>query len=98
MKNEAIVWCIQNCDAYVMGEYAQEELNNITSRIAELETQVASLTAANESMQEDAVQNTYAFNLMLEANRSQTTEIEELKLKNKRLGEALKALHAMSAA
>jgi hypothetical protein len=53
-----------------------DELRN---RIAELEAQVASLTAANEAMQEDAVQNTYAFNLMLEANRSQAAEIAALK-------------------
>jgi hypothetical protein len=55
---------------------ATAPLNN---RIAELEAQVTSLTAANAAMQEDAVQNTYAFNLMLEANRSQAAEIVVLK-------------------
>jgi hypothetical protein len=42
-------------------------------------TRIAELTAANEAMQEDAVQNTYAFNLMRETNRSQAAEIEKLK-------------------
>ena len=40
---------------------------------------IARLTAANGSMQEDAVQNTYAFNLMLTANKAQSEEIRTLK-------------------
>ena len=47
--------------------------------IAEQAATIARLTAANEAMQEDAVQNTYAFNLMLTANKEQAEEIRALK-------------------
>ena len=48
---------------------------------------IARLTAANESMQEDSVQNTCAFNLMLTANKAQAEEIRTLKglLENSRI-------------
>ena len=55
MKNESIVWCIQNCAAYVMSEDAQVELTNITARIAELESENARLTAAHEMQGESLV-------------------------------------------
>ena len=55
------------------GQYKQ------AARIATLEAENARLTAANESMQEDAVQNTYAFELMLKANKEQDEEIRTLK-------------------
>jgi hypothetical protein len=54
---------------------APETLQKLSHALA----QIASLYSANKSMQEDAVQNTYAFNLMLEANRSQAAEIAALK-------------------
>ena len=40
---------------------------------------IARLTAANESMQEDAVQNTYALSLFKELNDKQAEEIRTLK-------------------
>jgi len=40
---------------------------------------IARLTAAAETMQEDAVQNTYAFNLMLTANKAQAEDIRAMK-------------------
>ena len=54
------------------GEYKQAAL------VAEQAATITRLTAANESMQEDAVQNTYAFNLMLTANKEQASEIAQL--------------------
>ena len=51
MQNESIIWCIQNCAAYVMSEDAQVELNNITARIAELETHVENANIAAKSLQ-----------------------------------------------
>jgi hypothetical protein len=55
------------------------ETDQLRARITELEAENARLTAANELMQEDAVQNTYAFNLMLTANKDQAAEIEQIK-------------------
>ena len=83
MKNESIVWCIQNCAAYVMSEDAQVELTNITARIDEL-------TAANESMQEDAVQNTYALSLFKELNEKQAEEIRTQAAEIERLTEKVR--------
>ena len=59
-----------------------ERTKNLT-----LQIELARLTAANESMQEDAVQNTCAFNLMLTANKAQAEEIRTLKglLENSRI-------------
>ena len=52
--------------------------NERTKNLA-LQIELTRLTAANGSMQEDAVQNTYAFNLMLTANKAQAEEIRTLK-------------------
>ena len=49
------------------------------AKLDEQAATIARLTAANEAMQEDAVQNTYAFNLMLTANKAQSEEIRTLK-------------------
>ena len=57
----------------------REIIEQQAARIATLEAENARLTAANGSMQEDAVQNTYAFNLMLTANKAQAEEIRTLK-------------------
>ena len=54
------------------------EADQLRTRIATLEAENARLTAANESMQEDAVQNTYAFGLMLKSNKEQAEEIARL--------------------
>ena len=53
-------------------------VEHLLTRIATLEAENARLTAANESMQEDAVQNTYAFGLMLKSNKEQAEEIARL--------------------
>lgn len=58
---------------------AANELTAINKHIDEQAATIARLTAANESMQEDAVQNTYAFNLMLTANKAQAAEIAQIK-------------------
>lgn len=67
------------------GKQLEVSTNSGTNYVEALLTQnaeqaatIARLTAANESMQEDAVQNTYAFNLMLTANKAQAAEIERL--------------------
>ena len=62
---------------------ANEQTNNLLDEqgvhINKQSLKIAALTAANESMQEDAVQNTYAFELMLKANKEQDEEIRTLK-------------------
>ena len=57
---------------------ATTEADQLRAKIDEQAATIARLTAANETMQEDAVQNTYAFNLMLTANKAQAAEIERL--------------------
>ena len=64
------------CNQYVP---THEAIDTQAACIATLEAENARLTAANESMQEDAVQNTYAFGLMLQANKEQVKEITALK-------------------
>ena len=54
-------------------------LDEQSTHINEQALKIAHLTKINESMQEDAVQNTYAFNLMLTANKAQAEEIRTLK-------------------
>lgn len=51
------------------------ELECKKEKIEELRAEVARLTAGSESMQEDAVQNTYAFGLMLKSNKEQAEDI-----------------------
>ena len=58
---------------------ANNELTAMNKHIDEQAATIARLTAANESMQEDAVQNTCAFNLMLTANKAQAEDIRTLK-------------------
>lgn len=72
MKTEAIRLCIQQ-------QYGKEDYDEARKELTTIEVTIARLTAANESMQEDAVQNTYAFNLMLTANKAQAEEIRTLK-------------------
>ena len=61
-------------------QWKLEELCKMAAlEIDEKVATIARLTAANEAMQEDAVQNTYAFNLMLTANKAQSEEIRTLK-------------------
>jgi len=60
-------------------EAQRDNLVNLLKQGAELVNEYARLTAANESMQEDAVQNTYAFGQMLHANKEQAEEIRTLK-------------------
>ena len=52
--------------------------DNEREKNLKLQIELARLTAANESMQEDAVQNTYAFGQMLHANKEQAAEITRL--------------------
>lgn len=59
-------------------ESKKDKIAELKAKIAEQAATIARLTAANESMQEDAVQNTYAFNLMLTANKEQAAEIAQL--------------------
>ena len=54
----------------------ETELSIYFEKIYKLEAENARLTATNESMQEDAVQNTYAFGLMLKANKEQSAQIK----------------------
>jgi len=54
-------------------------LDEQSTHINEQALKIAHLTKINESMQEDAVQNTYAFNLMLTANKAQADEIHAIK-------------------
>ena len=60
-------------------ESKQDKIAELKAKIDEQAATIARLTAANEAMQEDAVQNTYAFNLMLTANKAQAEEIRTLK-------------------
>lgn len=60
-------------------ESKQDKIAELKAKIDEQAATIARLTAANEAMQEDAVQNTYAFNLMLTANKAQSEEIRTLK-------------------
>ena len=60
-------------------ELLGEKNIKLRAKIDEQAATIARLTAANGSMQEDAVQNTYAFNLMLTANKAQSEEIRTLK-------------------
>jgi hypothetical protein len=78
----AIITALKEMEAEAgkSGRWKLEELCKMAAlEITTKAEQVASLYSANEAMQEDAVQNTYAFNLMLEANRSQAAEIAALK-------------------
>jgi len=59
--------------------YQEDNTAELRAKIAEQAATIARLTAANESMQEDAVQNTYAFGQMLHANKEQAAEIEQIK-------------------
>ena len=58
--------------------YQEDNTTDLRAKIDEQTATIARLTAFNESMQEDAVQNTYAFNLILTANKAQAAEIERL--------------------
>ena len=60
-------------------ESKQDKIAELKAKIDEQADTIARLTADNEAMQEDAVQNTYAFNLMLTANKAQAEEIRTLK-------------------
>ena len=60
-------------------ESKQDKIAELKAKIDEQAATIARLTAAHGSMQEDAVQNTYAFNLMLTANKAQAEEIRTLK-------------------
>jgi hypothetical protein len=69
-------------DFYDMRNQRDQEREKVIKQaveLARLTVQVADLTGGNEKMQEDAVQNTYAFNIMLEADKSQAAEIAALK-------------------
>jgi len=37
METQNITWCIDNCQAYLMGDLAKKELERLLSRLAQLE-------------------------------------------------------------
>ena len=79
MKTEALRYCIQAQYGNVDYEAARKEMTDIDYTLSEQAARIAELEAANESMQEDAVQNTYALSLFKELNDKQAEEIRTLK-------------------
>ena len=87
MKTESIRLCIQQ-------QYGKEDYEEARKELATLEAENARLTAMNESMLEDAVQNTFAFGLMLKTNKEQAADIEQLKEKVRYAYVQIEALEA----
>jgi hypothetical protein len=53
LSTEAIVWCIQNCSAYVYGDEAKAELRAIVDHINKLESVVQMVADPENSHKRD---------------------------------------------